>query len=924
MLNAHLSGVDRTILKSAPQTVLHDSQNGAIEARQTSAWLWIGLNLAILGAVLLPLVPIWSAAYTLLAAGWLWQTSPTVRTRLLFGLGTGTLGVAYLLGWANKAIASPIDHLVNGFIYVFGVPVGLWPSAAQLALQIVLVVMLAARLWPRARRFERVFISANVAFALWSALSAAVAISAGRAAEPDAVLIAASVWANWACLGLLVTALVTTKAALRQLLGTFVVAGMVLACGMAVQLAIGDYSYVLTSANTADFFERVRGTYYYHAPPVQMLAVALPLAFSLLVASARMRVLGIAVVLTISAVILFNSTRGISLSLAVGLAGFAILVIVSQRRVQMAILPLLLLAALLSQVFYVKPGTIPSDPVISSSAPVAVAPVTTTSAVATESVDAFISSNNARSGLAEAGIKALTERPFTGSGPGNAQIEVGQNEPMETSSHVLGLDMATMLGIPGLLFFLAALGLPAVRLAIGLLINRKYGDVVLGTSLVASISVFAMSSMFHPQERSEIIALAFLLSGLAMTTLRMRGRPQDQTIDETRVWDWRFRTGVVFMVMGFVACLVVTSPSYVFPALEFIARYRQPLAENPDEVVTNSPLLGAAVSAGLALAGVQTDVRVMTDDPSELALNHGYVLWSPSSEKAYPNLRKAAGIVSHARYGQWMGINIPRNWWMLANFQPNIQFLKAGRASGIPIAVDGLVAVPIAAGQSLAFSPQFSPASQPATVDVTLTGPDGNTALLHQGENSSVVNYNQVATVALNSGTEPNLTLSALTADAVLTVTSQPALLPSVAQELRVRLWVDGVERDQYESNHLNDTADRGGIKWSARSTTTIELSGESTTFAAYRFKPMTNGRQLQPLPRAWTIEAALPNGDWVTIDRRDLATEPSPDTGYFVASPNSFSLVRIVFTPDTTADYPTFVGLGEIELFPMPSLSAP
>jgi len=889
-------------------------------------WLLTGLKLAILGAILLPLVPIWSGVYSLLAIGWLWQTAPSKRHRLSFTLLALALVAVYLFGWINSAVSGPVDHLINGFIYVFGLPVGSWPSAASLCLQILLVGMLAHRMWPGASTYERAFISVNVGFALWSALSSVAAIIGDLATEPGAVLIAASVWVNWACLGLLATALIKTSRDLLQLVQVFVLAAAVLAVGMGLQLAIGDYSYVLTSANTADFFERVRGSYYYHAPPVQMLTVALPLAFALLVLRGHARTIGIVIAVAISAVVLLNSTRGLSLALVVGLITFVVIITLCQRNMRLAILPLVLLVGLFSQIFYVKPGTVHADPAGQLPASVAVVEPTPIDGVKApvggHSVDTFISSNAARSDLASAGIRAVLEHPVIGSGPGNAQLQTAGNGRPETSSHVLGLDLAAMTGLPGLLFFAALFGLPAIRLAIGLVTKRNLPDAALRAGLLASLAVFAVSSLFHPQERSEIIALAFLLSGLAMTSFRFTVTPEANAATTSIRKNRTLGAGALVIVTGFVACIFVTSPSYVFPAVEFVLRYRQPLMETKTDIVTNSALLGTTVSAGLALAGIPQQVRIMADDPAELALEDGYVLWSPSREKEYPRLREAAGIVVNARYGQWMGINIPPKWWMLDSFQPNIQFLKAGAITGLPVGVEGLESIPIAANQTFAFSPHISPGAQPV-IDVTLHGPDGNTSVLQHGDSSIVVNFNQPETVSLDSRSGEQLTVTSSSADATLTVTEQPSLLPSLSPEMQVRAWVDGVERPAAEASNLNDNADLGGVAWPSQSTAIVELKGETSSFGAYMFKPMTSAGQVLAVPREWIMEVQRADGGWTMLDERQLADAASVG-GYFVKSTEEFTLLRITFTPDSDDARPPFVGLGEIALFPLSGRISP
>lgn len=875
-----------------------------------------GLRLAIFGAVLLPLAPIWTCFYTLLALVWIWREFPSGKRRLFFAYLAAALIAIYMAGWINSAVSAPADHVINSFIYVFGLPVGVWPSAAALALQIMLVCGLAFWLWPQARKFERLYIFAALGFAGWSVLSALAAIAENSAPRADVVLIAAAVWVNWSCLGLLSAGLVRSHGIALQLVRTLIAAVAILAVGMAIQLVIGDFSYVLASADPADFFERVRGSYYYHAPPVQMIAVALPLALTFLLAKGPLRAAGVLVIVGLGAVVLLNSTRGLSLALASGMGVFIALVIIAQRRPKLAILPVVLLAVLLSQIFYVKPGTVPVDVVATSEAsvPGGAAEALTPSPT---NVETFVSANGYRSGLASAGLSAIGLHPILGVGPGNAKIKQRENEVTETSSHVLGLDIAIMLGVPGFLLFVLALGLPAGRLLADVLLAKNNNFGVFRAAILTSLIVFAVSSLFHPQERSEIIAIIFLLSGLAIATSRLTPASENFVTEPPASGVLGFTAGAFVIVIGFVGCLVVTSPSYVFPAIEFVLRYRQALAERPTDIATNSPPLGVLVSAGLRLSGITTNVRVLADDPAELSAPDSFILWSPSREKLYPRIREATGIASQLRYGQWTAINIPQDWWLLDDFQPNLQFFKAGPSFEVPIAVNGLEAVPLVVGKTFVFTPELSPEAE-SSVDLTLHGTDGNTGLLEHQNVKQTMRFNVPATATLSKTSAAKLEISGLSAGGLLTVTERPPLLPSLTPNLRVRSWVDGVELSPYDSRNLNDLADVGGIQWPSTSQAIVEFTGENVSFGAYRLRPTPNGARLIPLPESWIIEGLRRDGTWTQLDKRSLGQAVYSDVGYFAATTGDFVAVRLRFNTPGSKDLPDFVGLGEIELFPL------
>lgn len=881
-----------------------------LRAVNHSQFLFAGLRLAVLGAVLLPLVPIWTGVYTILGFGWVIYASPKGRIRTGFTVFAGVLAAIYLFGWIGSLVSSPADHIINGFLYVFGLPVGTLPSGAALALEALLLGALTVKLWPKSTKYERAYIVATCSFAIWCIVSAIVAIVQNLAPRTDVVLIAGSVWINWGCLGLLSFAMVRSHEAAEAVIRTFVAAAAILAFGMALQLVMGDFSYVLVSIEPSDFFERVRGSYYYHAPPIQLLAMVLPLALTFLVAKGKVRALGVILILGVATVIFWNSTRGLSLALASGLGIFMVLIAIGQRRPFLAILPALMLAALLSQIFYVKPGTVSHDAFVSIEEGLA-----GSDAPPTTNVETFISSNDQRSGLAFAGLSAVAQHPITGSGPGNAKIQPREDAPLETSSHVLGIDVAVMLGVPGLIFFVLSLGLPASALAARVFSNRSDGYGVLRTAIAAAFFVFAISTLFHPQERSEIIAMMFMLSGLAVTVSGQRGTLVEPFILGAHKGT-NFAWGSIVVVFGFAGCLFVTSPSYVFPAAEFVLRYRQELAERPTRIETNSPLLGGLVSTGLNFFGVHSNVRVLMDDPIELATRDSYILWSPSREKFYPRLRAAAGIAKQLRYGQWMGIDIPAEWWLLDNFQPNLQFLKAGPNFAVPVGVKGLETVPLRKGQTFVFPSNLFSRSG-SVIDINLKGADGSTAVLTHSGQQRTIDFNAATSVDLRSG-EAEVEVSGLSADGVLSVTQRPPLLPSVTSQLELRTWVDGIDQGPSKTRNLNDLADLGGVLWHSTSSTVIEITGPGTAIGAYRFRPSPSGEAQIPLPRSWTIEGKRSGGAWIMLDSRTLVSASYSDLSYFLDISGDFEFLRVSFPSDEREGASSTVGLGEIELFPL------
>lgn len=928
---------------------------------------WGYLSVALIGAILLPLVPIWTAAYSLALVAWLLQAMPCGRLRVTFGALAGLLAAVYLIGWIGRFLASPVSHIIDGFIFVYGLPVGLIPSAAQFTLQLLLVATMAWQLWTRVNGVSRGFVFACAGFAGWVALSTIAGLLVGQVDAADASLIAGSVWINWAGLALLGLCVIGTDADLVGLIKAFIIGGALLALGMVAQMVIEDFSYVLVSANPADFFERVRGSYYYHAPPAQMLAVISPLGLVLLGQRRWVALIGILVTVALAIVVLLNSTRGISLALLSGMSLLAIALLVSRHYKLLAVIPIVLVVAVMSQIYYVKPGTPTTDaipavtlnpsfrptipdpaepenqtqiagsgesvvdaaatppsgpvpgpvPAVEQPAgnpPIAElpAPVSAAPAMQDVSVAEFTASNGMRLGLAETGLRSMQLHPLFGSGAGNAQLIMPGQSEFETSSHVLAVDIGVMTGLPGLALFLAMFAIPVAALALSIVMRREGSGFLPRAALLASIATYVTSSLFHPQERSEIIALALLLAGLGVAVVQVLRVAEPVAARRSR--GPVLAVGSTVVGLGFAVWLVITSPSYVFPAIEFLGRYRSKLMADHTQVITNSPLLADVLRNGMRFVGVDSDVHTMADDPAELTAQDAFILWSPSREKVYPNLRQAAGLAAHARYGQWMGINVLSNWWLLDSFQPNIQFIKAGVYAGVPVALRLATSIPVRAGQTLMVDLADTALADETSADVVINGPPDGRAELRQGVGNTALSYNLPVTVA-RDGTK--LEVTGATSDGVLEAVAYPGLMPSIAQFLTLRGWVDTFEAGEADVARLVDNDDHGGFWWKAGVTTVIEFEGEWTGLAAYRFKPMYDGLVRYELPPSWTIEARDFAGNWSVVEQRMLQAQPVGEPAFAIESTKPFTALRVTFSGSPAGASERY-GLREVELFPV------
>lgn len=928
-----------------PSLVIQDRSSAggcaALSGISLEGWLRAGLCLTLIGAGVLPLVPIWPGITTAIAAAWL-LTRPMARVlrSMLIALLVATSTI-YLVAWIGALASAPLRFFIDSLLHPHGQPIDTFANASQLVGQAVLAAALAHQAWRRGNRQFRAFVAACMAFTLWSVVAASWNVASGMSDRPEIILAGAAIWVNWTAMALLAAMLFGQRRYDHlRFLSALALAAVLIAASLLLQWLIGDYSYVLVAPGSDEYFARVRGPYYYHAPAAQFVAFAFPIVIMLLARRPR-SLLPLVIALAIAAVLLLNDTRAISLATLASLgicAGF--LVFTGKMANSATAISVLVAVVVSTQIFYVKPGHVSVN-----DAPVAhmqaasqdtggdsTMPELPLQETEQGSSETLLQSNSLRGSLALAGLSEALERPLTGFGPGNGRIVLPNNRSnqkrFEISSHVLAIDLAMMGGFPAAIAFAAIFIVPAIG-ALAFIARRPRSDgALIYAGVLAALVVYAISTFFHPQEHSSIILIVMAVVGALARQVLDEAVTDD---DANAVYSARAEKSVIAAGTGALALalagwLVMTSPSYVFPTIEFVARYGHELKASHAPVFTTNPLLNHVLGVGMALGGIEQKPAVLADDPAKLPRQEGFIIWAPADERRYPALRASLGPAEKRRYGQWMSVDLLPSWTLADNFQPNVQFIRVGAFPNIEVALGNPEGVPFGPGSGT--NVHLSPDKLPKVDAIYLTpeaptGEGGSVRVVwfaEDGEGHETIVAHTGETVTLpppNSGVGLELAVADADVQGRLYISGLMTSMPSITHLAEGRLLVNGSESPHSDARLLMDLSDQSATRWEQDQEAVIELElPEPVVIAAYRMLPQIEGPRELPMPLEWRLEAEMPDGRLILIDEKSLGGAPAYGVGFAVAQTEPARRYRFTF-PAQPADETTLIQIRELHLNP-------
>ena len=634
----------------------------------------------VCGAIALPMLPIWQGAIRVLAGVTFIFLLPVSAKRISVGGLLFFLLIYSSVTWLGFFLNHPFGHVIHALTDIYGQPLNITSDTLLLLFDVICVTGLSRIAIVRAGSTDRmmnIYIFSLLLFWLWSLITPASAILSENNSEIiSQMLTGSSVWSTWAYWALVPILIIRNEDDIRHVLKGAGTGGVLIGIIVAIQWLTGDYSYVLDSLDFNNYFFRVRGTDYYHASASFAMAIVCGVLFSLVQKKQRGNVWLYISIFFLLAMVAFNNTRAISLAM---LAGMSVVMIGGFRQKQYIVTLISIIGFVLfsSSVFYVKPvsGETTTVGVVSNS--------NESKHEAETKLDELSSSNESRVILAFSGIKLLPSLYLTGSGVGTLKIPLVGNafNGMQNtySSHILYLDILLMAGFPALIGFAGFYSIAFVRVLKDGFFYPEKANSYRAPGLLAALVIFAIASLFLPQERNELIGISILFTALALL------KPGEVMEPERSTGYPLYKEGCFVIVLGTFGWAFLTSPSYIFPALEFTARFGQQFKENEnnrEKIFVNEPVMKPVLEAALFIQGVKKpEVIILEDNKKALPKDKAWIIWSPKRDVAYPDLRKSLGYQRFREGGKAPSLKLLNNWWLVSSFQPVVHYIYVGARS---------------------------------------------------------------------------------------------------------------------------------------------------------------------------------------------------------------------------------------------------
>ena len=870
----------------------------------------IVFGIILFGTLCLPMLPIWQGGIHLLVAFMLVTIFPKTATRIKLGVPLFILLAMVGFGWVKSLIDNPVGHLIHSLTDIYGQPLGIIPGLAILLFELISLPALTYLLVknPLYRGTEiYIFISMCFAFWFWSFISLVNHLVLGVGlVESSQMMVGFSQWTTWIYMALLPLLIVRNQADLRFLLGGISLSITFVGVLILIQKIVGDYSYILDAFHFQDYFYRVRGTAYYHASAVFIISLGFMFIITCFKENENKKTMYLLGMVALLFVVFLNNTRGVSIALLAG-AGVAFIVAVRHKKLAILSVSLLAMIVISSSILYVKPisGQDSSKLIESEVENLDVEPETEHLYI-DPGLGEVVVANSSRLLLLSSGLKYLQSVLWFGSGIGILELPLegtAFNGILSTySTHTIYLDIALMVGLPGIILFLGIFSLSAGVCAYSTLVcvNSRQSYVFIG--LFGALVIFLVGSLFFPQERNNLVGVGFFIASIILVVSRINEADAGISI--------RFQKYLFFLLLlGVLGWGLVTSPSYIFPIIEFVARYGKEIADSDSKVGVTNPMLRPMLSALLKLRGVKNpDIFVLKDDPKQLPLSNTWILWSPSFDYEYPKLRKSMGYQSYRQGNVAPSIGLPDSWWVLSSAQPVVMFLYVGARPEIIVSKRKVIRA--ICGNNL-FSDELKKTLQDNIIqsNANLMEKRNYSSHLGRGICEDFINENK-STQATHSG----LIIDHESSDGGIRIST----LPNYAG------YADILLLDTDSSSQGRDIADLNygtAIKWNAYQGIDILFDvGNGIKLGVYRIQGLVRRDISYSRHYSWDIFSSNDRRNWVPVGKeynQILSAEPGHLSSYLVLSNKKYKYYLFRFLPLNLA--PNIVsGVMEIELYPL------
>lgn len=644
--------------------------------------LLCALALGLFAAASLPILPVWGDVCRLFAILVLVLHPRMPRwLGVIFALGLVGLMIQPMAHAHAGLLVRPLQYVADAVHYVMGYPLNLAPGVLLLVVDTVLFVALGFLCWSSTRRnpIGRYALIVLLMFgawllcnSLWSLYDATRELSsAGEGITAlewsvSSVMAASAIWYAFILTAFVVMLLVRTERDRTFVLSAISLAAVFQALIALVQMAVGDWAYILEFPDGLDYIHRVRGTYYYHGSLDLFLTLGLFVMVSL-TANVRRKWLPIAGFVLIACTLALNSTRALSVGICFG--AVASLICFWRLRKKGVYRPIVLALVLIipifaSQVFYDKAERkIEGDGT---------------------SVEMMAQTNVARFDLAGGALKAIEKQPLSGYGPSCVIPLSGRvlgGERCTDSSHVLLVDAALMMGVPAPVLLLLFFGGIGGHCLWRILFRRDSASLYM-VGVVGMVAMLGIATLFFPKERDWNLLIVFALLTLAVSApgLQFASAQQSRTV---RRWGI---AGLAISALASLIWAVLTSPTYTLPLADFLrARSLMNAQHVPQVIYSNMSPLAAAGQFVFDVLGrwipslKNVEFRVLRDNGSALELPAGsWIFWSGARDGDYPDLLKGQRFNFYRPYGLAPSFNLPYGWELIRSSSPAVSLLRVG------------------------------------------------------------------------------------------------------------------------------------------------------------------------------------------------------------------------------------------------------
>ncbi len=426
------------------------------------------------------------------------------------------------------------------------------------------------------------------------------------------------------------------------------------------QHGLKDISYVVEHPDFNNYFFRTRGTHFYHGAVDLFLVLGL---FFMLASGLHKKenwrwqiYIGFILVLV---AIYINNTRAISLGM---LGGSTVALIIALIRKSINPRDLVVYFSIIlifgTSIFYTKPH--PKEQKTSSL-----------------KVEKYVQANSPRLLLLSIGLSTSMEQPIKGQGVGATTIPLDgkyfRGEPWTYSSHSLFLDLALGSGFPGALAFLLLIGLALLgSWRLNSQDPGKHTPTNHSGNWIGFFISFLLTGIFFPQEQNYTTLLMILSCVFILTP--------GETLPEPKgiIQTWSRRNLITFMGLGIVFAFLISA--YVFPIAELYARHiKRPEMVKLDSIYTNSTLQKYFLKTVFSVIGPSSlQISQLEDDIETWPTSEGWIIWHPSNDIKYPNVRRQLGY-SHLVGGhRSASFNLPINYQVIPSKQTAVHLMRIG------------------------------------------------------------------------------------------------------------------------------------------------------------------------------------------------------------------------------------------------------